>query len=252
MILALDSILTIPRLLAWYSIFTVLFRCPSSPASITDSTPQICTPYFKARSYISPALEPYYNAYAAPCIDSARPYVSAFDSKVLTPAVSVGKHGYERYGASHVDRALKYGQAEWETIVRPRFDSAKASARKTYEASVSPHVNKVVEATFPYYESTRHNLFQTYDSHLLPTYIASLPYAQRAYVLSHSLVVHTGLPYVQSAWNTGKVFVQRTLWPRVRILYGQNVEPQLVRIGERLGRNRGSKSIESVVQEAER
>jgi hypothetical protein len=46
--------------------------------------------------------------------------------------------------------------------------------------------------------------------------------------------------------------VLRTAWPKVRVLYGENVEPQLVRIGERLGRYRDGKAIRDAVDEVDR
>ena len=63
---------------------------------------------------------------------------------------------------------------------------------------------------------------------------------------------NTAIPYSKWAWTTGVVFVDRIIWPKLRILYGENVEPQLVRIGERLGRYRDGKKLMAVVDGVDR
>lgn len=107
-------------------------------------------------------------------------------------------------------------------------------------------------ATSPYYEIAKANTFQTYYGHILPTYNAVQPYALQGYGVVSDFTVNTVVPSSKWAWATGVVFVERTVWPKVRILYGENVEPQLVRIGERLGRYRDGKKIKAVVEEVDR
>ena len=231
---------------------TILFRCPSGPTDLSGSSPGICEPYFQARSYIKPHLEPYYDTYAAPYVDAVRPYAVTLDHKILSPAVSVGKRGYEIYGAPTVEMVRQYGDREWRRTLRPKIDLVAASTRKQYNATLAPHVNKVLEITTPYYGAARNNILQTYHGHLLPAYTVSVPYAQHAYSLGHSLILETGLPYANSAWRTASTLINRTIWPRVRILYGENVEPQLLRIGERLGRYRDRKKVEAAVEEVDR
>ena len=70
--------------------------------------------------------------------------------------------------------------------------------------------------------------------------------------MGQSFVLDTGLPYTQWAWTSTAAFVNRTLWPRLTILYGENVEPQLVRISERLGRYRDGKKAKAVVESVAR
>jgi hypothetical protein len=120
-----------------------------------------------------------------------------------------------------------------------------------YDETLAPHVGKVVTATAPYYEIAKANAFQTYYGHILPTYKAVQPYALQGYDIASDFTVNTAVPYSKWAWATGAIFVERTVWPKVRILYGENVEPQLVRIGERLGRYRDGKKLKAVVEEVD-
>ncbi|KAI9819073.1 MAG: hypothetical protein M1826_001203 [Phylliscum demangeonii] len=241
----------IARLAAWYAILTILLRCPSSPADLTESSPRVCEPYLAARSYVYPRLQPYYNSYAAPYVDTVRPYVANVESKVVRPVVKGGRRVYERYGALRVDQMRQYGEREWERTLRPRLDVVAAKAGEQYNATVAPHVARAARAASPYYGVARDSFLQTYYAHVLPTYTTSLPYAQRAYLAGQSFVLDIGLPYTNSALSSASALISRTIWPRVRILYGENVEPQLVRIGERLARYRDKKKLEAAVHEVD-
>ena len=236
------------RLLIWYSVITALVRCPSSLSDLTDNSPRVCKPYLTARSHVAPYLGPYYNAYAAPYVETARPYVEKLEKQVYTPVVRFGQHGYKLYGAPRVDQARAYGQTQWEKTVKPQIDIAQAHARKHYDSSLAPHVGKASAVIAPYYKAGQKNVLETYNSQLLPAYTKSRPYVEKTYALGHKLAVDTGLPYLQKAWSFGVVFIDRTLWPKLRVLYGENVEPQLVRIGERLGRYRDGRKLMAAVE----
>ena len=238
-------------MLTWYSIITVLFRCPATPADLADNSPRICAPYLSARTAVSPYLEPYYTSYAAPYVDKASPYLSTLDERLVTPALTFGRRTYEAYGASQVQKAQGYGQQQWQNTLKPKIDVASASAQKQYNAKLGPHVKQAAKVVEPYYDLAKNNLWDVYDTHLLPAYTASLPYVLHAYGLSHNFAVTTGIPYAQWVWETVTVFIDRTVWPQLRILYGENVEPQLVRIGERLGRYRDGKRLKAAVDKVD-
>jgi hypothetical protein len=70
--------------------------------------------------------------------------------------------------------------------------------------------------------------------------------------VANDFAFNTAIPYSQWAWTTTTVFLDRTVWPKLRILYGENVEPQLVRIGERLGRYRDGKKLKAVIDKVDR
>lgn len=211
----------------------------------------MCKPYLNARSYVVPHLQPYYDIYAAPYVNTARPYIERLNQQVFTPSVTFGKHNYEKYGAPRVDKAREYGQDQWVKVIKPQFDAAQAQAKSQYDASLAPQVSKVSTAAAPYYTASRDNLLDFYDVYLLPAYATSRPYAEKTYAMGRKIAIENGLPYAQSAWTSTIVFVDRTLWPKLRVLYGQNVEPQLVRIGERLGRYRDSKKLKAAVEEVD-
>jgi hypothetical protein len=239
-------------LFVWYTIYVAAFQCPSSLEGLTTESNRVCKPYLTARSHIAPYLTPYYDVYAKPYVDAAHPYIDKLEKQVFIPALNTGKHSYAVYAEPRVNQAREIGQVHWGKTVKPQLDAAQLQLRKSYDASLAPHVNKVSSATAPYYTAGRDSLLQTYNTQFLPVYTASRPHVERSYALGHEAFVETGLPYAKWAWGSSMVFIDRTIWPKLRILYGENVEPQLMRIGERLGRYRDGKKLKAAVQELDR
>ena len=235
------------RILTWYSIVTIVFRCPSSINHLTDSSPRVCKPYLELKSFAVPHLEPYYSTYAAPYVDAVLPYYNTLDTKVFAPATALGV----KYGAPWVAQAQAFGQEQWAKNVHPQVSRVQEIARQQYDVNLAKHVDSVTASTAPYYNIAKSSALQTYYGHILPTYHTVQPYAAQGYELASNFVVHTALPYSKWALVTGGVFLDRSVWPRLRILYGENVEPQLVRIGERLGRYRDGKKIQAVVDQVD-
>lgn len=231
--------------MTWYSIVTILLRCPATTKDLTESSPKICKPYFQLRSAVTPHLEPYYDQYAAPYVDAARPYYNIVDQRVITPATALGK----KYGAPRVQQVQAYGQAQWQKNVQPQVTKYQGLAKGKYDQTLGPHINNAITSTTPYYNTARDSALQTYYGHVLPTYTTVQPYAVQGYGIASKFAIGTALPYTKWAWTTGTVFLDRTIWPKLRILYGENVEPQLVRIGERLGRYRDGKKLKAAVDE---
>jgi hypothetical protein len=234
-------------ILTWYSIITIIFRCPATVDLLIDTSPKICRPYFQIRGAAKPYLTPYYDTYASSYVNKVTPYYEILDNKVLTPASVYGR----KYGSPRLAQAQAYGQAQWEKSIQPEVSKLTDAVKLQYSQSFAPHVEKVVSVTGPYYAVARDNALQTYYGSLVPTYNILQPYAIQAYGYGNRFAVNTGIPYAKWAWASGVIFLDRTVWPRLRILYGENVEPQLVRIGERLGRYRDGKRLQAVVDEVD-
>jgi len=145
----------------------------------------------------------------------------------------------------------KFAEQQWEKKVAPQLITAQAQAKAQYTASLGPHVDKAWTTMDPYYKTTVSTASDFYNSTLLPAYYVALPYGQQAYEQGYYYAVNVGYPYAQSAWISTSAFLGRTIWPQIRILYGENVEPQLVRITERLGRYRDGKKLEAAVDAVE-
>ncbi|OOF92419.1 hypothetical protein ASPCADRAFT_210277 [Aspergillus carbonarius ITEM 5010] len=241
----------IVRLCIWYALITPFLRCPSQLSDLTDSSPRVCKPYLVARSYIEPHVIPYYNAYGAPYVEAARPYVLILNEKVYTPSSRVFKHGYERYGAPALDKAHLYGQQQWETNVVPHLQSATDRANSLYQSQIQPHVERVEAAFSPSVQRVNGAVKSAYGDYLLPFGAKYRPFIGKTYTSGQDMLTTTVLPYAQNSWSTAIYFIHSSLWPRVTGLYWENVEPQLIKIGERLASYREEKRLRQVVEEIE-
>ncbi|KAK0661665.1 hypothetical protein QBC41DRAFT_235619 [Cercophora samala] len=222
----------VARLLTWYSIIAVLFRCPATLDACDENSPLVCEPYFQLKHAVTPHLEPYYDAYAAPYIELARPYYNVVDEKIIMPAWGYAK----QHGAPRVEQARVYGKAQWEKTVQPQITKVQHLAKTQYDQTLAPHLDQLSAAVGPYYEIVRTNTLQTYHEFFLPSYQFAQPYALQAYHATSDFALGTVAPTCAWAWNKTNLFLDSTVWPHLRVIYVENVEPQLVKIGKRLGR----------------
>jgi hypothetical protein len=235
------------RLLTWYSILTILFRCPATLNDCDEHSPRICKPYFRLKQVVVPRVEPYYDAYAAPYVDLARPYYGAVDKSVITPSWGYAK----RYGAPRFEQAQAYAQAQWARSVQPKIVKYQQLANDKYSHTLAPHVDQIGAVIGPYYDIARTSALQTYHEVILPSYQFVSPYAQHGYAAASAFTAETVVPVALWTWNKTYIFLDGTVWPQLRVMYVENVEPQLVKIGKRLGRyNNGKKSLPKPVVEA--
>ncbi|KAK1833672.1 hypothetical protein QBC39DRAFT_45055 [Podospora conica] len=227
------------RLLTWYCIITVALRCPSTPDACDETSPRICKPYYQIRQAVTPHLEPYYAAYAAPYVDLVRPYYHTVDQRVIAPG-----WGYaQKYGAPQVERAQAFAHAQWQKNVQPQITKGQDFAKLQYNQNLAPHVNHVSTTLGPYIDIAQTSALQTYHELLLPTYTFVQPYALQGYQAASTFTKGTAVPSVVWAWNKTNVFLDSTVWPHLRVIYVENVEPQLIKIGKRLGRYSSSKKM---------
>lgn len=223
----------------------MLFRCPPTLEACNETTPNICKPYFEAKNVISPHLSPYYDTYAAPYVVLAKPYYNKFDQAVFTP----GRTYVVKYAGPRVTQAQAYGKAQWEKSVQPQVAKYQTLAKGHYDQTLAPHVKTASDALAPYYSIAKTNALQTYHELAYPAYVAVAPYAIQGYNAAHDFTVKTAVPSGLWAWSRTNSFLDSTVWPHVRDIYAAKVEPQLVRIGERLGRYSEKKTKAAVVSE---
>ena len=249
--LHITILLTDNRLTVWYVIIVALFQCPSSVTELNESSPRICKPYIDARNYIQPHVQPYYDTYASPYVEKARPYAEQLNQRVVSPAANVAQQNYDKYAAPLFDQVKAYGQQQWQKTVVPQVVLAQKKASELYDASVAPHVKKASTAAEPYYDAARDNAINVHQRHIIPVLDTSTPYLMRAYNVTKDFVLITGLPYLQRAWYSLVVFVDGTLLPQMKGLYGDNVKPQLVMISERIAKYQEGRKMKALMEEVE-
>lgn len=199
----------------------------------------------------APHIEPHYDAYLKPYVEQARPHVEHYNEKYYAPAVTFAKHNYDVYGAPRVAQLQSHTDEAWKTNVKPRLEIRRQWAMQQYEKNLAPHVHRVVTVTSPYITSTKTRVAEIYDSILIPTFERVVPYLKDVYVKGHQVASEIVLPYFHLARQKTLDFVDRNVWPQLVVLYGENVEPQLTKISERLGRYKDSKKLQAAVTEAD-
>ena len=146
-------------------------------------------------------------------------------------------------------QAKVYGQDQWKTKLRPRIDGAQVQAKQQYDKVVAPQIERLWAQVEPYYSTSCDRVAGVYYANIVPAYTVARPHVERVYTVVEKFAAETGIPYAKSGWAYTVVLFDRTIWPRLRILYGENVEPQLVRIGERLGRYRDGRKLKAAVED---
>ncbi|KAH8738216.1 hypothetical protein BGZ61DRAFT_29480 [Ilyonectria robusta] len=222
----------VARLATWAAILTILFRCPSSPETCDESSPFICRPYFQVKNAVSPHLQPYYDEFAAPYVEIARPYYETVHERAWKPTRAYAI----QYGAPWVEKAQEHAWAQWQKNGQPQLAKYQGIAQEKYDESVAPYVSQATYTVGPYYDIARTNALQVYYEYVLPGYEFVHPYMIKGYDAASDFTTSTALPTAYWAWNKSYVFLDAKVWPHLRVVYNENVEPQLVRIGERLGR----------------
>lgn len=136
-----------------------------------------------------------------------------------------------------IQKAHGYTKTQWEKSLQPQLVKYQKLANSHYERSVGPHVKQLSTAAAPYYEIARTNALQTYHGAVVPAYHSVEPYAHKAYKAVSAFTASTVMPSTRWAWNKTSLFLDGIVMPHLRVVYAENVEPQLLKIGQRLGRH---------------
>lgn len=136
-----------------------------------------------------------------------------------------------------IQKAHGYTKTQWEKSLQPQLVKYQKLAKSHYEQSVGPHVKQLSTVAAPYYEIARTNALQTYHGAVVPAYHSVEPYLHKAYKAVSAFTASTVMPSTRWAWNKTSLFLDGTVMPHLRVVYAENVEPQLLKIGQRLGRH---------------
>lgn len=201
---------------------------------------------------MEPYVTPYYDTYAAPYVDRARPYVEVFNQQVYIPASKITKSGYDKYGAPAWQQAQAFGAAQWKAQVTPRLEAAQDQAHQLYMAQVNPYVQQGVAVISPYYQQAKSAVLTAYWDHFVPFYTRSQPFIGKTYTTGQDILTTRVMPGARYSWSSVVYFANSSLWPQITGLYSEQVEPQLVKIGQRLASYREGKRLRAVVEDMDR
>ncbi|CUS11989.1 unnamed protein product [Tuber aestivum] len=210
----------VARILAWYTLYTVLFRCPTVP---TNVSPTICHTSHAISNALRPHLEPYYDTYVSPYVTEYGPHVKYTNEHYITPVYRSAFSSYEKFAAPHVARGQEYASKEYNRSVRPRVDEVSKKARVYYDGYLSPHVATANE----FYASAQPYLVRVGKTAEWFSREILVPAFERSLEQLRHIIVTVIAPLVRAngekavGWGIG-------VWSEV-------VRPQVGRIGKRLG-----------------
>ncbi|KAG5938934.1 hypothetical protein E4U53_007922 [Claviceps sorghi] len=222
------------RVATWGAILTILLRCPPSLEACDDTSPLLCKPYFRVKNAITPHVKPYYAQYAAPYVNIAKPYYDTLNTKILRPTCQYAVV----FGTPLVRKGQNFALVQWKSNGQPQLCRLQAWTKSRYDKSIAPHVTKAGAIVDPYYKFALKHTAQTCNNYVLPGYRLVRVYGAYGYGVAADFTTTTALPATYWAWSKANTFLDTAIWPQLRVVYVKNVEPQLVRIGERLGRYR--------------
>ncbi|KAG0634494.1 hypothetical protein HOY80DRAFT_1005107 [Tuber brumale] len=217
----------VARILAWYTLYTLLFRCSTVP---THASPTICHTSHAISNALRPHLEPYYDTYVSPYVTEYGLYVRHANEHYIIPAHKSVSFSYEKFAAPHVARGQEYVSTEYNRSVKPRVDAAFKKARVYYDGYLSPHVataNEFYATAQPYLIKVGKTAEWFYRELLVPAFKQSLPYVITAYEQLRHIIVTIIAPLVKANGEKA-VGWGISVWSEV-------VGPQVGMIGKRLG-----------------
>jgi hypothetical protein len=121
-----------------------------------------------------------------------------------------------------------------------------------YLAQIDPYVQQGVAVVSPYYQKAKGAAQAVYWNQLVPFYTRSQPFIGKTYSTSQQVLTTHVMPGARYTWSSVVYFANSSLWPHVTGLYSEQVEPQLVKIGQRLASYREGKRLRAVVEEMDR
>lgn len=218
-----------------------VFYCPSDLDNVSDATPKVCKSYLTARARLTPAVLKYYNEYASPYVQAVKPHAERAHEKVVKPAGAFAERHYRTYGEPHVERGIEYSRRRWQDSVDPKLREYQRIAHARYDAHIAHRARRVCAATAPHHETVRavfrfvrhhFNFIRSfyvdrYNRHVYPVLL-------HAYDVSYDVTTTRVLPYLKRVSVAFVEFLNGPVRGHVSGLYSQNVEPQLVRISQKL------------------
>ncbi|POS88055.1 hypothetical protein EPUL_000476, partial [Erysiphe pulchra] len=230
------------RIAFWYFIFTG-FYCPSSLDSTIEDSPRACKVYFQITDLAVPIIQPYFDTYARPHLEPVLPYYVEAHKRLVTPALAFGR----KYGIPLVEKAIVLGKFFWVKFAQPRVEKYYEISYQYIRQNFGPHLDNANKALIIYYDTIKTNILPKYSSIILSYHDAIKPQIIKCFVLAYDVITKNIYPCIKWTVTNGEFFFVRTVQPKLKSLYGESVEPQLLKISERLGKYRNVRKTKSAI-----
>ncbi|RPB22227.1 hypothetical protein L211DRAFT_839857 [Terfezia boudieri ATCC MYA-4762] len=229
------------RILLWFTLYTVLFQCPTVP---DPSSSTICHVYSKSRD----VANPYYENYVSPYIDKVAPHISHYNEAYYYPALEVASTYYEKYIQPIVQRAQVFVEKEYQEKLHPIVGQAYSGLNQLHLQHLAPYTSEAYKlyhqaVSSPYWGKLRHRSGRIYNIYLVPTYKKASPYLDRVYENGRYVTIVVLGPYVKEGARVSGKWLEENVWHGVSDLWRDYVEVQVGRIKDRV--NSGNENSSS-------
>ena len=251
------------RLLAWYVLYMIFWGCPSN-ARLDPSAPLVCQRADALKHTLAPHIKPYYDTYAEPYLARAHPYLSKgqdYYEQFGAPAIAKGQDLWVKQASPRIQHGYSAVNSQYYKHVHPVLDRSLISQSKdAYNKYLDPHVQTLsshyYKSVHPYFRTAQGQAYNVYSQahnlyteRLVPAYRATAPRVQNALHTAERAYTRQIEPRVHAVLRWIIVKFNQVIVPRVKILWGVHVQPQLDRIYDKLFRNREAKQVASKIVE---
>lgn len=219
------------RALFWYAVFLLYWQCPYGQPLDSDS-PGLCKPLHCGIARLEPHVKPYYDEYAEPYVMLARPYCAKT------------KELHKAYVLPAAQRAQRASLAVYNRFLAPHVATASQQAALVYDTHAREHHEKlakhwdgVQQQANGHYQRARIVLLTVYMDHVQPILVTLEPHYDRVVRHVHSTVCPRVKAYSVQLYYHVNALVSRgyaIVAPKIQEIYEHNVEPQIVKIRERV------------------
>ena len=229
----------------------IFWACPPN-ARLDPSAPTVCRRFDTFKESAIPYIKPYYDTYAEPHLARMQPYLFK------------GQEYYEQFGA----RAIAKGQDLWVKEASPRLKHGYSAFQYQYTHNVCPALDRRIlqpsrEIYARYLESHVKTISAQYTKHIRP-YVHFIHRRGQKFVTERLIpAYHTAAPWVEYFIGTIEktyatqveprvhavikwivIKIEHDVIPRITLLWGVHVQPQLDRIYDKLFRNSDARQKE--------
>src|SRR5277367_159072 len=238
------------RLAAWYALYMIFYACPPN-ARLDPAAPAVCQRFDTMRHSSLPYIKPYYDTYAEPYLAKAQPYLSkgqGYYEQFGAPTVAKGQDLWVKQASPRIKSGYSAVQDQYTQKVYPLLDRAVLQrSRDVYSKYLDSHVQKLSEqytkSVHPHIQTLGRRSLELYNERLVPAYEAAAPRVRHAFHTAEGAYAKQVEPRVHAVLQWILVKFETVIVPRVTILWGVHVQPQLDRIYDKLFGNKEARQV---------
>ena len=223
----------------------IFYGCPPN-ARLDLDAPAVCRRFDIMKHSALPYVKPYYDTYAEPYLAKAEPYLSkgqGYYEQFGAPTVAKGKDLWVKQASPQIKKGYTAIQDHYAQNVYPVLDRIVLQrSRAAYAEYLDPKIQKLsshyTKSVHPHIQRVQQQSIQLYNKRLVPAYKATAPRVQYALHTVGTTYAKQIEPRVHAVLHWILVKFETVILPRLTILWGVHVQPQLDRIYDKLLRNR--------------